>query len=140
MCRKRNFCKRGGARARARRAKTYVSMLRYQDGKCGLCFGDLPSLEESSAMVETHPEKITLEHVYPLSVSEQDSLSNTVLAHNKCNRDKGSEEPSLEQRAFLAMVAARRVVERGIQRNPEHIEFYEKYPNFLEKFPLDDLM
>lgn len=78
-------------------------LYRHQFGRCWIC-------------CEPLNEDITVDHLVPLSKGGSNRPANKLLAHRKCNQDRGCSYPSLFKRTHLraaAFVRLRHVHEEG---------------------------
>lgn len=84
--------------------KAFKRLLRRcQGGRCGICFRPMPS----------DVDRLSIDHVVPISRGGADGLGNLVAAHKGCNRAKGSHPPTLAQRAFCVLVTIRVLMTTG---------------------------
>jgi hypothetical protein len=71
--------------------RNIVSRLRARDGDgCVWCGGEMLFYRDG-------PSRATIEHVIPLGRGGLDNMNNMRLAHRKCNNERGSDMPELEE-------------------------------------------
>lgn len=71
--------------------KQRIKLFKKQGGLCHWC--NEPMRQDVSPL---HPLSVTIEHVIPLGRNGLDNPNNIVLAHKKCNNDRGDDMPEIE--------------------------------------------
>ena len=71
-----------------------------QRGRCALC--GFPMRREYS----NHPRSATIDHVFPRSAGGKNTKDNRVLAHQRCNVEKGDRAPTGCELVWLELAKA----------------------------------
>lgn len=61
------------------KTRVRIGLFKYQKGKCAYCLQKMTL------------DKVTIDHITPKSKGGKDTLSNLLLAHSKCNTEKGDQ-------------------------------------------------
>ena len=104
-----------------------------QHGICSICFKPMDIKVCDIPDSQSPNELVTRDHVYPVSMTEDGSPWNILLAHYYCNHEKGSREPTPEELAFHALVRMRDLFSRGDKRRLNDSKYdIENYVTFSE--------